>query len=406
MTTHNRRLLMELVGISAPMALMTPSSQIVDPSKRIVYLIRHGQSLANVHDHHANEPIEPEYLRDARLTDLGLQQASTLQGHVHDLNVELVVISPLTRALQTACIAFERHAAPTTVWPVVTEFYSDHAASCRGRDARDILSDPNLLALPKFHTLDLSHVDDEWWHISTDPSRIDTFKSWLASIPEKRIAVVCHWGFISSVLGGVSVNNCEWIETVWQKEQGPTPAYKSISLIAKPRDSAIINPLLHQIGRMKNQCDVDPVLASAVHFPEFHVPVLDSFPVVDLESAVSFLQDHAASLSYSDWKFDYAQMSCDGTLHKLSARSNDLKSFATRIRDAIDPVARPPIRTTLHAPIVTQPSSLDAQAIFDRIHEQYPLLSSSQPDMHLHLNEIDWDLHVVEGDAVHAVIPI
>ena len=38
--------------------------------------------------------------------------------------VELCVVSPMTRTMQTACLAFEHSSVPLLPWPVVTEFYT------------------------------------------------------------------------------------------------------------------------------------------------------------------------------------------------------------------------------------------------------------------------------------------
>jgi hypothetical protein len=39
--------------------------------------------------------------------------------------VQMVICSPLTRAIQTACLAFEKETVPIVAWPTVTEFYPD-----------------------------------------------------------------------------------------------------------------------------------------------------------------------------------------------------------------------------------------------------------------------------------------
>ena len=67
-----------------------------------VFFVRHGESFANlVHDQ-----LKDASFRDSPLTPAGHQQAASLRGSVAQWNVQLVVVSPLTRALQTACHAF------------------------------------------------------------------------------------------------------------------------------------------------------------------------------------------------------------------------------------------------------------------------------------------------------------
>ncbi len=44
---------------------------------------------------------------------------------VRGLDVELCVVSPLSRTMQTASNAFKDVPVPMAVWPIVTEFYAD-----------------------------------------------------------------------------------------------------------------------------------------------------------------------------------------------------------------------------------------------------------------------------------------
>ena len=55
-------------------------------SSKTLFLIRHEQSISN---------------RDAGLSEQGVAQAKALQKQLEELELDLVVVSPLTRALQT-----------------------------------------------------------------------------------------------------------------------------------------------------------------------------------------------------------------------------------------------------------------------------------------------------------------
>lgn len=147
-----------------------------------------------------------EACRDAPLTDLGKQQARSLQPIVeeHLQRVQLVICSPLTRAIQTACLAFERQPQlPILAWPVVTEFWLS-MPECHGRIRSQLQADPALLALERFAGVSLDNVNDDpeqpWWAFGDDEMRLHTFLSWLAACPETHIAVVAHWGFIHRIL--------------------------------------------------------------------------------------------------------------------------------------------------------------------------------------------------------------
>ncbi|KNC70972.1 hypothetical protein SARC_16496, partial [Sphaeroforma arctica JP610] len=95
----------------------------------------------------------------------------------------------------TACHAFENTCHPVVVWPTVTEFYPE-MQECVGRSKEAIQKCPKLTTLPRFRTVHLENVVGDWWDISGDETRLDSFLSWLRFCPETRIAVVCHWGFI------------------------------------------------------------------------------------------------------------------------------------------------------------------------------------------------------------------
>ena len=82
-----------------------------------VYLIRHGQSEYNLlHGGGLSDSgsgVDPMVF-DAPLTELGKEQA---RGIELPEDPELVVCSPLTRAVQTALLAFPGHVEHMECWP-------------------------------------------------------------------------------------------------------------------------------------------------------------------------------------------------------------------------------------------------------------------------------------------------
>ncbi len=69
-----------------------------------IYFIRHGQSQFNA----AFDPaLGDSLIFDAPLSALGHQQAIETREHVAKLGIERVIVSPLTRAIQTARSVFE-----------------------------------------------------------------------------------------------------------------------------------------------------------------------------------------------------------------------------------------------------------------------------------------------------------
>lgn len=79
------------------------------PGTKTVYLIRHGEGFHNIgYDHNL----------DAHLTPRGWAQTAALQQHLQalqpQLGIELVVVSPLRRTLETAAGVFGAKAPPAT----------------------------------------------------------------------------------------------------------------------------------------------------------------------------------------------------------------------------------------------------------------------------------------------------
>ncbi|GLC37740.1 hypothetical protein PLESTF_001519300 [Pleodorina starrii] len=75
---------------------------------KVVHFVRHGQGFHNVAGHINHDNYKLWDYADAHLTELGWQQAEQLGRHVvaTRLPVDLVVVAPLQRALETAVAAF------------------------------------------------------------------------------------------------------------------------------------------------------------------------------------------------------------------------------------------------------------------------------------------------------------
>jgi broad specificity phosphatase PhoE len=93
-----------------------------------VWIIRHGESKAQeIQQLSTGDELRSakgNALLDCALSDTGHKQAHSLnQTSKSDLQaIELVVVSPLTRALQTACLCFEGITVPIVAHAGLTEF--------------------------------------------------------------------------------------------------------------------------------------------------------------------------------------------------------------------------------------------------------------------------------------------
>ncbi|MHB2167757.1 histidine phosphatase family protein [Alsobacter sp. R-9] len=175
---------------------------------KTLVLIRHGQSTFNEHYERTRE--DPGHI-DARLTELGQRQAMAAREELASHEFDIVVCSPLTRALQTTHLIFGHRSVPVHV-------------TCRHRErlesSCDVGRSPAALKAD-FPHLDFDHLDDPWWHhepdakgpFATEPHglftrRVDHFDEWLRTHDSARIAVVGHGTFFHA-LTGRWLRNCE-----------------------------------------------------------------------------------------------------------------------------------------------------------------------------------------------------
>ena len=166
-------------------------------------LLRHGQSAFNVvFTATRRDPgiIDPE------LTPLGHAQAGQAAAALAGAGIRRIIVSPYTRALQTAAPIARRLGVTVQVNPMVRERY---AFTC------DIGSPRSHLART-WPGHDFAAIDEVWWPTAEEPTariaaRAARFRAELAALPDwAETLVVSHWGFILS-LTGISVANGAWL---------------------------------------------------------------------------------------------------------------------------------------------------------------------------------------------------
>ncbi|CAF0718118.1 unnamed protein product [Adineta steineri] len=187
------RLLKNRVSQTANTKKQTTTNEQKSSSKTL-FLIRHGQSLAN------RDYDESSAYRDAGLTEQGIAQARALQKELDALQLDLVVVSPLTRALQTCQNALPpSYSGPILVLSEIAEICSSYY-SCGQK--RNVIQ-------PKFpDTFDWTNIpmDGIWWwqydqkrHSETDGytrERMQKFRNFIQERPEQRIAVFAHGDYL------------------------------------------------------------------------------------------------------------------------------------------------------------------------------------------------------------------
>jgi len=180
--------------------------------KKVIYLIRHGQAEHNVDSRF--------YIPDPLLTDVGIGQARKLHQHLDESaiinQIDLIMVSPLTRTLQTAqelfasrfkrsnnCIVGECTSDTSKILAleVIRECYGGLHV-CDKRSAVSTLT----ARFGSFVDFSLIQTDDDVLFTTTRESdehltqRAIQFIEWVQKREESTIAVVSHHGFILRLL--------------------------------------------------------------------------------------------------------------------------------------------------------------------------------------------------------------
>jgi broad specificity phosphatase PhoE len=169
-----------------------------------MFLLRHGQSYFNLH--FSATRIDPG-IEDPHLTALGAEQAAAAARALTGIVLTRIIISPYTRALETAEPILAEH--PVTV-DILLDVCERAAFAC------DIGSPPEVLAV-RFPRHDFSHLPSPWWHggIETEAettARADAFRATMAGREDSSTTLlVGHWAFILA-LTGRSLANGELME--------------------------------------------------------------------------------------------------------------------------------------------------------------------------------------------------
>jgi len=181
---------------------------------KTILCIRHGESTFNAAASRGEaEPL----LFDARLSELGQEQVRATREALHALAIELVVTTPLTRALQTTAGLFAGHPSSPTI--IVEALHRE-----RVENSCDVGRSPALLS-QEFPSFAFDHLPDVWWHhhdrpdergVCVEPvevvrNRVEAFRQLLLQRPERVIAVVGHGTFFFNLTGQM-MKNCQCVK--------------------------------------------------------------------------------------------------------------------------------------------------------------------------------------------------
>ena len=193
-------------------------------NEKTVILVRHGKTEMNEYlasNHWADEKFKDPLLYDTKLSKAGIAGAQLAQVHVEKLEPkpEVIVSSPLSRAIATAKLVFEHDKETPRVACVHARERVFHASD-HGKPRKE---------LEEVHKdFDFSHIPDlhePWWYVGSEnekktfgevslepvdvfEQRMDDLIDWINNRDEDVVALVAHWGVCFS-LTGEQFENCE-----------------------------------------------------------------------------------------------------------------------------------------------------------------------------------------------------
>ena len=186
-------------------------------SCKTIYFVRHAEGIHNrdsreIPDFGTTLSLTEAY-RDSPLTPRGIEQCAALAEEVRGLAVppEIVIVSPLRRAIHTAQLGFRPSASSSPPPPpfLATELARERISvhTCDWRRPRSEVA-------KEFPFVDLSEVateeDEMWLHKEVTPAeyssdacraRAAELLHWLLARPERTLAVVAHWVFYTHLFG-------------------------------------------------------------------------------------------------------------------------------------------------------------------------------------------------------------
>lgn len=171
--------------------------------RKYLYFIRNGHSLHNsLYSKNGINSLYSSRVIDAPLTKKGINQAHQLKQEMKDKKVDLVLVSPLQRALETANIAFHDRMVPI----ISKEYLREYPM---GEQLCNMRSDIERMkyVYPRIDFSDIRSNKDIFWKERGETLhnlmvRAHTIEKYILQIPEKHIVLVGHESFMSHFKDG------------------------------------------------------------------------------------------------------------------------------------------------------------------------------------------------------------
>jgi len=168
-----------------------------------VYCIRHGIAEHNVLFHEIGEKAYMT-IEDSNLTDKGIIESTILgENWISKNNIELVIVSPLTRTIQTAKNIFKNTNVKMFAFDELKEYPGSYELINHRKDKRELVLQHHPYINFKF----LSEKDNLWHDTNIESmesleKRIVKMKDFILSRKENNIAIVSHSSYLAYFLKG------------------------------------------------------------------------------------------------------------------------------------------------------------------------------------------------------------
>lgn len=179
---------------------LAPSETVA--SGKVLHFIRHGQGFHNVAflEMGSTEAYKDWRWVDSRLTAVGEAQAKELRSRPMWSTAQLVVVSPLSRAIKTGLLARpEDLKLPYIATELLRERIGTHPCDHR-RSKTELAADFPLVDFSL-----LSAEEDPYWTEEREPwedlvGRALAFLEFIMARPEREVVVVTHNDFLEALL--------------------------------------------------------------------------------------------------------------------------------------------------------------------------------------------------------------
>ena len=168
-----------------------------------VHCIRHGTAEHNVLFHEVGEKAYM-MVTDSELTERGVAESIALgKQWIEKNNIELVLVSPLTRTLQTAKNIFKDTDVKILSFDELKEYPASYENINHRKDKKDLVI--------KYHpTINFKHLPekDKLWNETTKETieeleqRVKFMKNLILNRKERNIAIVSHSSYLAYFLHG------------------------------------------------------------------------------------------------------------------------------------------------------------------------------------------------------------